>query len=132
MKRSEANAYRAVIETAMDGEITDETALTAVDLFPKWDSAASYETGRRVRYEGVLYKCLQSHAAQAGWDPVSAPSLWARVLIEDPDAIPEWVQPESTNGYAKGDRVAHNGIIWVSIVDDNVWEPGVYGWEDVS
>ena len=69
------------------------------------------------------------HLAQPGWNPTDAPSLWARVLIEDPDTLPEWVQPDSTNGYGKGDRVRHLGKIWVSVISENVWEPGVYGWE---
>ena len=56
------------------------------------------------------------------------PSLFARVLIPDPEVIPEWVQPDSTNPYAKGDKVRHSGSVWVSDIDGNVWEPGVYGW----
>ena len=40
-------------------------------------------------------------------------------------------QAESTNPYAKGDKVTHNGKTWISTTDNNVWEPGVYGWEEV-
>ena len=60
-----------------------------------------------------------------------APSLFAKVLIPDTDTIPEWEQPDSTNPYAKGDKVTHNGKTWISTADGNVWEPGVYGWEEV-
>ena len=63
---------------------------------------------------------------------MDAPSLWARVLIDDPNSAPAWIQPDSTNPYAKGDRVMHRGRVWVSLVADNVWEPGVYGWEEVK
>lgn len=132
MRLSEAKKYRDVIETAMDGTVDDATALEAVALFPAWDPAGSYEVGKRVRYGGVLYRCLQSHTAQEGWDPVSAPSLWAKVLIPDEEVIPEWEQPESTNPYQIGDKVTHNGVIWVSVVADNIWEPGVYGWEETQ
>ena len=38
---------------------------------------------------------------------------------------------DSTNSYAKGDKVTYNGKTWVSEVDNNIWEPGVYGWEEV-
>jgi hypothetical protein len=31
----------------------------------------------------------------------------------------------------KGDRVTHNDQTWESTVDNNVWEPGVYGWQVV-
>lgn len=132
MKLSEALHLRGVIELAMDGGIDDATALEAVTLFPAWDAAVSYQAGRRVRYEGVLYKCLQPHTAHAGWTPVDAPSLWAKVLIPDETVIPEWEQPESTNPYVKGDKVSHNGKTWVSLVEENIWEPGVYGWEEVT
>ena len=46
----------------------------------------------------------------------------------DPEVIPEWEQPDSTNPYMMGDKVTHNEKTWESTVDNNVWEPGVYGW----
>ena len=108
--------------------LVDEDALQAVELFPAWQAGDSYLTGDRVRHGGVLYRCLQTHEAQPAWVPGDAPSLWDKVLIPDPGEIPEWEQPGSTNGYAKGDKVRHNDKIWVSDLDNNVWEPGVYGW----
>ena len=131
MKLSEAMRYRAAIEKAC-GSLPDEELLEVPNLAPVWDSAGSYAAGDRVGYEGVLYKCLQAHTAQADWTPAAAPSLWARVLIPDENTIPEWVQPDSTNPYSKGDRVTHKGKAWESQVDDNIWEPGVYGWEEIS
>lgn len=53
------------------------------------------------------------------------------ITVPDTDTIPEWEQPGSTNPYAKGDKVMHNGKTWQSTTDNNVWEPGVYGWEEV-
>ncbi len=131
MRASKARRLRAFIEALADF-LEDGEALEAPELFREWDGGAVYEAGQRVRYEGNLYRCLQAHTAQAGWSPVDAPSLWAQVLIEDPDVIPEWVQPESTNPYSKGDRVTHNGKVWVSLYDNNTWEPGVYGWEEMA
>ena len=60
--------------------------------------------------------------------PADAPSLWAEILIPDPEVIPDWVQPGSTNPYMKGDKVKLNGKTWMSDIDNNVWETGVYGW----
>ena len=90
-----------------------------------------YEADTRVRYGDTLYRCLQTHTAQETWNPADAPSLWAKVLIPDPDVIPEWEQPDSTNPYKKGDKVTHNGKTWISLVDNNTWEPGVVGTEGV-
>ena len=110
----------------------DQTALAGKELYPLWNETAVYKKGDRVRYDGVLYKCLQNHTAQASWTPTDAPSLWAKVLIPTPSVIPEWEQPESTNPYMKGDKVKHNGKTWVSSIDNNVWAPGVYGWDEVT
>lgn len=110
----------------------DETALKAKDLYPKWRTDTAYIVGVRVLYSDTLYKCLQAHTSQPTWTPTDAPSLWAQVLIPDPEVIPEWVQPESTNPYMKGDKVTHNGKTWICDIDNNVWEPGVYGWSEVA
>ena len=130
MKRSEAIRLRRLMEKAAEVGLGDAEALEGAVLFPKWDGAGEYTAGQRVRYNGILYRCLQEHRAQDGWGPVSAPSLWARVLIEEPGTVPDWVQPDSTNPYALGDRVWHLGRIWVSVVPENIWEPGVYGWQE--
>jgi len=125
-----AKSLRQQIESLAE-TLEDDKALQVSELFPTWTTDSSYEVGARVRYEGILYKCLTSHTSQETWTPAAAPSLWAQVLIPDPETIPEWVQPESTNPYMKGDKVTHNGKTWVSNIDNNVWEPGVYGWDEV-
>ena len=127
ISRARARQLRAAIEAAAVS-LPDADALEAVELFPAWSAEGSYQTGDRVRYEGILYRCLTGHEAQNTWTPADAPSLWARVLIPDPEVIPEWVQPDSTNPYMAGDKVTHNGQTWVSAIDYNIWEPGVYGW----
>lgn len=112
--------------------VDDNTALRMVDFYPEWTTDTDYATGFKVQYGGTLYKCLQTHTAQADWTPDASPSLWAKVLIPDSDVIPEWEQPDSTNPYAKGDKVTHNGKTWVSDIDNNVWAPGVYGWTETN
>ena len=110
--------------------LDDADALEAVQLFPQWSAEAAYLIGDKVRYENVLYKCLQTHAAQENWTPIAAPGLWAKVLIPDENVIPEWEQPTSTNGYMTGDKVMYNGQVYESTIDNNVWSPAIYpaGW----
>ena len=126
-----AKKIRAVMDAA-GAMLTDKQALTVQPLFPAWDAAATYAVGDRVRYGGVLYKCLMAHMAQTGWKPTDAPSLWAKVLTDPSGGILPWEQPDNSNPYKKGDKVTHNGKTWVSTVDNNVWEPGAYGWDEVA
>ena len=131
MTRAKAKQLRQLIER-IAVTLDDETALTGVELLPMWAIGRAYAAGDRVHHGGVLYKCVQAHTSQDGWEPESAPSLWAKVLIPDENVVPEWEQPGSTNPYMAGDKVTHNGKTWVSDVDNNVWEPGVYGWTEAS
>jgi hypothetical protein len=128
MKRKEVLKLRCIIEKAVQS-LNDETALQAVTLHPAWTTGVDYAVGHKVRFGDVLYRCLTAHTAQEGWAPADAPSLWAKVLVEEGQILP-WQQPDSTNPYRKGDKVLHNGSVWVSDVDNNVWEPGIYGWSE--
>ena len=111
--------------------LPDAEAATSPELFQKWEMDTIYTVGIRVAYGEFVYACLQEHTSQETWTPDAAPSLWAKVLNPDPTIIPEWEQPGSTNAYKKGDKVRHMGKIWISEVDNNVWEPGVAGTESL-
>lgn len=125
-----AYKLRSYIEKAALS-LSDEDALEAVNLFPNWASGVAYAVDTRVNYEGTLYRCLQAHTSQETWTPTAAPSLWAKVLIPDPDVIPEWEQPDSTNPYMMGDKVMFEGKVYESTIDNNVWGPDIYGWREV-
>lgn len=121
---------RPIIEKAMQS-LSEEDALEAVTLHPKWESGVRYEVGHRVRYNNILYRILQAHTSQDNWTPDVAVSLYARVLIPDENVVSAWIQPDSTNPYMIGDKVSHNGKTWVSDYNNNVWEPGVFGWHEI-
>ena len=120
------------VSLAESGGIDDVTAAEHTDLFSPWAYPVNYTVGQIRERSGKLYKCLQAHTSQADWKPEDSPSLW--VGISDPaEEWPEWSQPVgSTDAYAKGAKVSHNGKHWTSDVDSNVWEPGVYGWTEVT
>lgn len=129
MTRAEAEAIVAALVKLRESA-TDEQALSVPVLYPAWRAGIEYQVGNRVLHGGVLYKVLQAHTSQDTWTPDVSTSLFAKVLIPDEAEIPEWEQPDSTNPYSAGDKVTHNGKTWVSDVDNNVWEPGVYGWTE--
>ena len=129
MKRSEALLYRSKIEAAAKN-LDDATAIESISLFPSWRPGIQVSVGERYKYNGLLYKVLQAHTTLAGWTPDITPALFTRVST---DEWPEWVQPTGAqDAYMAGDKVTHNGQHYISDVDNNVWEPGVYGWTEVQ
>lgn len=133
MKRSKLLALRALIEKAAVS-LSDEDALEAVELFAVWAVDTAYAMDVRVRYGEKLYKCVQAHTSQIGWEPPNVPALWTEVA--KPGEIPVWRQPTGAQDvYNTGDRVWYperNTTMYESIIDNNSWAPDVYGWKVVS
>lgn len=128
-----ARYLRTMIEE-LTVNLDDEEAISSAELFPNWKVDTQYVIGDRVRYGSILYKVLQAHTSQADWTPDVAVSLFARVLIPDPEIIPVWVQPDSTNPYMTGDKVYYptaQDDVYQSLIDNNVWSPADYpqGWQ---
>ena len=133
MTREKALALRALLHKA-SASLSDEDALEAVELFAVWASGTEYTVDQRIRYGDKLYRCVQGHTSQEGWEPDKTPALWTEVAL--PGEIPVWKQPTGAqDAYNTGDKVHYpdkDGPVYVSTVDANVWEPGVYGWEVVK
>ncbi|MFI0410659.1 M4 family metallopeptidase [Actinomadura sp. 3N508] len=44
-----------------------------------WADGKTYNAGDVVTYEGVQYRCLQSHTSMPGWTPPNVPALWEAI-----------------------------------------------------
>ena len=120
---------RSSIQTAIE-HLEDDVAEEVTELFPFWQTETAYEIGDRVQFDGLLYRCVQAHTSQSDWTPDKVPALWVRTST---DPFPEWIQPTGAHdAYNTGDKVSHNGKHWVSTMDANVYEPGVFGWDEVT
>lgn len=134
--RTEPDTYEAIaavkrmLATSVES-LTDEEALEVAALYPTWISKVGSEVhiGERYWYNEKLYKVLQNHTVQSDWTPDVSTSLFTEVTI---DEWPEWRQPTGAqDAYRLGDKVSHNDKHWVSNIDYNTYEPGVYGWTEV-
>lgn len=119
--------------------ITEETQMLEIaSVYPEYQVGKAYAIkdifrhGENANGDPQLYQVLSAHTSAEQWPPESTPSLYKAIGITE-DGTPEWVQPlGATDAYNTGDVVMHGGKKWRSTVDSNVWEPGVYGWEEVS
>lgn len=126
-------------------ELDDGQALKVPALYDEWSGKGVKYYGpndpdgnpqTRLRFQGTLVKCLQTHTSQPDWAPNAAPSMWTVILPgQDGSGVTVgiWEQPGPENAYQLGDQVIHNGHLWESDFDgDNVWEPGQVGshWVD--
>jgi hypothetical protein len=101
--------------------LPDEIAVEHIDLYPVWMEGMALGIGDRVQHDGGLYRVQQAHTAEHP-PSVNTAALYTR--IQSPGDIQAWVTGQS---YAKDAQVTHGGKTWISMVDNNVWEPGAAG-----
>ena len=70
--------------------VDDNTALRMLDFYPEWAADTTYSVGYKVRRNGKLWRVVQAHTAQIGWEPENAASLWEQInethsgTVDDP------------------------------------------------
>ena len=130
-----AKQFRRALEIFAEAITDDSTMMEIADIYPVYKVGHEYKTGDVFGWgvnadnETQLYRVLQDHVSQADWKPDEAVSLYKKIGIT-PGGYPIWTQPYgASDAYQKGDIVQHKDSLWKSNCDNNVWEPGVYGWD---
>ena len=126
----EAKAIRASIAGLAEGA-SDEKIIDNKAAFPFWNGGGVvYKRGDIVQYLDKVYRVLLDHVSQLDWTPIVAVSLFVEISL---DEFPEWKEPTGAHdAYEKGAKCSHNGKHWISDYDGNNWEPGVFGWTEIS
>lgn len=131
-----AQQYNRFMQMSVQSaNLPDDQAMEVADLYPEWVAMKAYAVDEIVKYgvnaygETQLYKVIQAHTSQEDWKPDVTASLYKAIGFTD-DGVSIWTQPlGSTDAYMTGDVVSYEDQLWISTVDYNVWQPGVYGWE---
>lgn len=133
-----AEQYRRALELFIQSIDDESTMMEVADVYPEYKIGVAYKIGNVFRYgenndgESQLYQVLQAHTSSAEWTPGTAVSLYKAIGITAA-GVAVWTQPlGAADAYQVGDIVEHNGQNWTCTCENNVWEPGVYGWEEVS
>lgn len=130
---TEVEVTRMLLEQQINTlSVDDATSSRMADYFPAWESGIAYTAGFRVRYNGNLYKCTQSHTSQSDWTPAAAPSLWDAVQYRNGyRVIPETIS--AAGAFALGEYGWWGDHLYKSTIASNVWTPEAYptGWEEV-
>ena len=91
--------------------VDDNTALRMTTFYPEWAANAEYTIGYKVQRSGRLWRCLQAHTSQAGWEPENAASLWTEICeshsgtLEDPIPYSGNMALESGKYYSQDGKI---------------------------
>ena len=123
-------SLRAAMEKAAVS-LDDKAASTAAAMFPHLKGDGSLvKAGTRVNWNGSVKK-----AAVDLWDteqntPDAAPVLWEDIdYVNGVRKIPAVIT--ATSAFAQGEVGIWKDVVYVSLIDANVWTPDAYpaGWE---
>lgn len=77
---TEAEVNRMLIAQQINTlAVDDNTALRMTEFYPDWAVGNNYTTGHKVQRNGKLWRAVQAHASQLGWEPENAASLWEQI-----------------------------------------------------
>ena len=100
------NVLGLLLRTAVaDGRISDEELLSVQPALEgrNWRAGVAVQVGDVFTYKGSLWRCIQAHTTQGGWQPDKTSALWHRVEIIVEGTTRVW---EKDVAYVVGDVVA--------------------------
>ena len=108
----ESEASRMLIAQQINTlTVDDNTALRMVAFYPEWADNAEYTAEYKVQRNGKLWRCIQAHTSQAGWEPENAASLWTEICeshagtLDDPIPYSGNMALESGKYYSQDNKV---------------------------
>ena len=118
-----------IIENPAYSEIFN--ILSELPTYLEWNGDnTNYIEGDIREFNDKLWRCIRPHTSLSTWEPGVAWSLWTIAHIDN--VISEWIQPQGSHDtYPLDSLVIRNNQIWKSLINDNVWEPGIIGSENL-
>ena len=116
MKRSEALNLRKHIEDAVQS-LPDADALEAVVLHPVWKASVDYTAGYKVQRGGKLWRCLQAHTSQAGWEPENVPALLEEICEIHDGTKYDPIPYHGNMALVSGKYYSQDGVVYLSSRD---------------
>lgn len=110
------------------------TSTTGIKTLTQWDGV--WPNQQLLIENGLVYRNVSGVPLTASPSQFpGAASQWSHLWVQEildsapPTGPQPWKQPTgSSDAYKSGATVTHLGFTWTTNVDNNVWEPGVYGW----
>ena len=92
--------------------VDDNTALRMLAFYPEWASDTDYTVGYKVQRNGKLWRCLQAHTSQIGWEPENAASLWTEVCESDAGTLEDPIPYNGNMALESGKYYSQSGKIY--------------------
>ena len=98
--------------------VDDQTALRMTEFYPEWTSGQGYTAAYKVRYGGKLWRCVQAHTAQSGWEPSTATaSLWEQICESHDGTLADPIPYSGNMALENGKYYTQSGVTYLCTRD---------------
>lgn len=93
--------------------VDDQTACRMKEFYPAWEAGVSYAAGYKVQDSGRLFRCLQAHTSQEGWEPENAPALWEEICETHDGSLYDPIPYEGNMALEGGKYYSQDGVTYL-------------------
>lgn len=97
--------------------VDDNTALRMREFYPVWEAGQDYPEGFKVQRGGAIYKVLQVHTSQDGWEPENAPSLWTEICESHAGTLTDPIPYSGNMALEEGKYYSQSGAVYLCTRD---------------
>lgn len=94
-------------------EVDDQTAYRMREFYPEWAADTTYPVGHKAQYNGKLWKVIQSHTSQTGWEPENTPALWEEICETHDGSLYDPIPYEGSMALESGKYYSQDGVIYL-------------------
>ena len=110
---TESEVSRLLIAQQINGlTVDDNTALRMREFYPEWTAGQDYTAGYKVQHGGKLWRCLQDHTAQTGWEPENTPALWTEICENHAGTMDDPIPYDSNMALESGKYYIQDYVIY--------------------
>ena len=115
---TESEVNRLLIAQQINGlTVDDNTALRMREFYPDWAAGQGYPVGFKVQRGGALYKVLQAHTSQDGWEPENVPSLWTEICESHAGTLTDPIPYSGNMALEEGKYYSQSGAVYLCTRD---------------
>ena len=92
--------------------VDDNTALRMTEFYPEWAAGQDYTAGFKVQYGGKLWRCVQAHTSQTGWEPENAASMWTEICETHDGTIDDPIPYSGNMALQNGKYYTQDGVLY--------------------
>ena len=100
--------------------VDDNTALRMKDFYPEWSENTAYAAGYKVQRNGRLWRVVQAHTSQMGWEPENAASLWEQINETHAGTLEDPIPYDGNMALEKGKHYTQDYEVYLCIRDTGI------------